>query len=317
MPPLPRLLRPSWLSASSNPHTSTSAILTPVLTYFQQCRHASILSSLSDVPAAYNKRIRRGRGPASGKGKQAGRGAKGQKKRGKVAPGFEGGQTPISVVHGPRGFINVHTQEMTPLNLSRVQRWIADGRLDASKPISILELLRSGCISGVKDGIKLLAKSDLETGAFATPIQIVVSRASAAAIDAVEKAGGQVVTRYYSASSLGRVRRGEVHPFYSLQSRALGPIGTAAVADVEGGTTDAVALEEGKRSEMEKYRYRLADATSRRDIEYYQDGARRGYLSHLVPEGHGPNLFFRGQGTAAGKKKTARKGQAKADNLMW
>jgi hypothetical protein len=36
-------------------------------------RNTSILASLSDNPTAYNKRIRRGRGPASGKGKTSGR----------------------------------------------------------------------------------------------------------------------------------------------------------------------------------------------------------------------------------------------------
>ena len=70
----------------------------------QQLRHASILGNLSDVPEAYNKRIRRGRGPASGKGKTSGRGHKGQKQHGKVPAGFNGGQTPDEVVRGKRGF---------------------------------------------------------------------------------------------------------------------------------------------------------------------------------------------------------------------
>lgn len=69
-----------------------------------QVRHASILGSLSDVREAYNKRIRRGRGPASGKGKTSGRGHKGQKQHGKVPAGFNGGQTPDEVVRGKRGF---------------------------------------------------------------------------------------------------------------------------------------------------------------------------------------------------------------------
>ncbi|SRR4030042_3206676 len=41
------------------------------------------------------KKMRIGRGESSGKGKTATRGAKGQKKRGKVKLGFEGGQLPI------------------------------------------------------------------------------------------------------------------------------------------------------------------------------------------------------------------------------
>lgn len=73
-----------------------------------QQRQASILAQLSDNPAAYHKEKRVGRGPASGKGKTSGRGHKGQKQHGKVPRGFEGGQTPIEVVHGKRGFKNVY-----------------------------------------------------------------------------------------------------------------------------------------------------------------------------------------------------------------
>ena len=77
----------------------------------QQYRAASILSSLSDNPGAYNKKIRRGRGPASGKGKTSGRGHKGQKQHGKVPAGFNGGQTTIEQAHGVRGFENVYVHQ--------------------------------------------------------------------------------------------------------------------------------------------------------------------------------------------------------------
>ena len=69
-------------------------------------RSASILGSLSDNPGAYSKRIRRGRGPASGKGKTSGRGHKGQKQHGKVPAGFNGGETSAEVAQGKRGFVN-------------------------------------------------------------------------------------------------------------------------------------------------------------------------------------------------------------------
>lgn len=77
-----------------------------------QGRSSSILATLSDTPGAYNKRIRRGRGPSSGKGKTSGRGHKGQKQHGKVPARFQGGQTPQNVVHGERGFKNLY--EMPP-----------------------------------------------------------------------------------------------------------------------------------------------------------------------------------------------------------
>lgn len=212
---------------------------------------------------------------------------------------------------------------MTPLNISRVQRWISDGRLDPSKPISIYELHRSGCLTGFKDGVKLLAREGPEDR-LDTPIQIIVSRASAAAIAAVERAGGQVVSRYYSPSSLARVMRREAHPYYSLQSKGLGPLSAFAASGVTASsdavvTADDTQLEAEKATAMQQYKYRLADATGRKDIEYYRDTAHRGYLSHLVPDGHGPNLFFKGHGGVAGetKKRTQRKGPAKAENLLW
>jgi len=81
----------------------------PVVSFllpFSQTRNASILNTLSDNPGAYSKRIRRGRGASSGKGKTSGRGHKGQKQHGKVPARFQGGQTPDEEVHGFRGFVN-------------------------------------------------------------------------------------------------------------------------------------------------------------------------------------------------------------------
>lgn len=97
------VIRSSRLASN---HLTTAAFLSPLLSQFQQCRHASILTSLKNTDASYNKRIRRGRGPASGKGKTSGRGHKGQKQHGKVPAGFNGGQTPDEVVAGKRGFEN-------------------------------------------------------------------------------------------------------------------------------------------------------------------------------------------------------------------
>jgi large subunit ribosomal protein L15 len=88
-----------------------------------QSRSAHILSSISDNPSAYNKRIRRGRGPASGKGKTSGRGHKGQGQHGKVPAGFNGGQTKDIIVHGERGgtteyvfFTNHHSHSSRALS---------------------------------------------------------------------------------------------------------------------------------------------------------------------------------------------------------
>lgn len=96
----------------STPHSSVASLLAPFLRCAQlqqqqqQQRSASVLNSLSDTAGAYNKRIRRGRGPSSGKGKTTGRGHKGQKQHGKVPRAFNGGQTPDIVVSGERGYEN-------------------------------------------------------------------------------------------------------------------------------------------------------------------------------------------------------------------
>ena len=53
------------------------------------------LSDLSPAPGSTHRRKRIGRGVGSGHGKTSTRGHKGDKARGTVRPGFEGGQTPL------------------------------------------------------------------------------------------------------------------------------------------------------------------------------------------------------------------------------
>lgn len=108
MPPrIPALRLASPLSACLRTSRPVQSFLLPIVAPPQH-RSASILSDLRDVDGAYNKRKRKGRGPASGTGKTSGRGHKGQKQHGKVPFGFNGGQTPDEVVAGKRGFVNVY-----------------------------------------------------------------------------------------------------------------------------------------------------------------------------------------------------------------
>lgn len=104
----PRLMGlPTQLAQFSARSFQQASPLAFLLPQSQQTRNTSILASLSDNPTAYNKRIRRGRGPASGKGKTSGRGHKGQGQHGKVPAGFNGGQTKDIIVHGERGGVNM------------------------------------------------------------------------------------------------------------------------------------------------------------------------------------------------------------------
>ena len=129
---------------------------------------------------------------------------------------------------------------MTPLNLDRVQNWINQGRIDPSRPITIKELGDSRCInpSKVGDGIKLLARGAAEK--LSHPLNIVVSRASKAAISAVESAGGSVLTRYYTPFSIRRIMQGKTDPINSLQSQA--PSATFPSTTTTTTTTAAAAV---------------------------------------------------------------------------
>ncbi|KAI4140379.1 MAG: hypothetical protein L6R39_005825 [Caloplaca ligustica] len=287
----PNFLNALRTSFVSSPGTQPHSFPLPFL--YPQRRSASILSGLSDNSGAYHKRIRRGRGPSSGKGKTSGRGHKGQKQHGKVPRGFNGGQTPDEVVHGIRGFVNTFSVQMKPLNLEKVQLWVEQGRLDPSKPITIRELAKSRCVASVKDGVKLLAKGSEK---ITSPLNIVTSRASASAIAAIEAAGGSVITRYYTPESIRRITKGETDPIHSLQSR--------------------IAFD--GHNEAGNYPKRLPDPTSRKDIEYYRDPAHRGYLSYQLDEGQGPSLFFKTPGTGAFvAKKVKKKATSAAENRIW
>jgi large subunit ribosomal protein L15 len=148
------------------------------------------LNELSDNAGARLSAKRVGRGIGSGKGKTSGRGVKGQKARTGVAlNGFEGGQLPIYRRLPKRGFHNPFRKVFSPLNLGALAAAIAAGKLDPAAPITEETLAASGLVR--KDakgaGVRLLAK-----GAIDRALTISVSGASAAAIAAVEAAGGSV-----------------------------------------------------------------------------------------------------------------------------
>ncbi|OKL55812.1 hypothetical protein UA08_08932 [Talaromyces atroroseus] len=281
----------------------------------QQTRNASILSSLSDNPSAYNKRIRRGRGPASGKGKTSGRGHKGQKQHGKVPANFNGGQTKEIIVHGERGFTNYFALDLVTVNLDRIQEWIDQGRIDPRYPITVRELFHSNCVHQFRDGIKLLGRG--KENALKQPIHIVVSRASADAIAAIEASGGSVTTRFYTNASIKRILMEETHPFYSMAWSENSGNEFLKKALVGGGDEEAAAaLSEPKIMARGNFTYRLPDPTHRKDIEYYRDPAHRGYLSYLVQPHEGPSLFFR---SPAERKSSAgiKKEKTLAPNRLW
>ncbi len=146
------------------------------------------LHELRDNPGATKKAKRVGRGPGSGLGKTGGRGIKGQKSRSGVAiKAYEGGQMPLYQRLPKRGFTNINSKRHAVINLGLIQKFIDAGRIDAKAPITEASLVESGVIRRRRDGVRVLAKGELSAA-----IDITITGASAAAIAAIEKAGGKV-----------------------------------------------------------------------------------------------------------------------------
>jgi large subunit ribosomal protein L15 len=147
------------------------------------------LNELRDNPGSRYRAKRLGRGIGSGKGKTSGKGVKGQKAREGVAiNGFEGGQLPIYRRLPKRGFRNHFRVEYAPINLGRLEAAIVAGRLDAAQPITEASLRAAGLVHGRRvAGVRLLAGGEITRA-----VTVEVSGASAAAVAAVEQAGGTV-----------------------------------------------------------------------------------------------------------------------------
>jgi large subunit ribosomal protein L15 len=144
------------------------------------------LNNIGPTPGSVKNRKRRGRGPGTGQGKTGGRGHKGQKARagGGIPPWFEGGQMPISRRLPKRGFTNIFKKQFQIVNLDALTGFEAGTKIDASA------LVEAGLIKHADQPIKLLGRGKLEKA-----LQIEVSRASKAAVVAVEAAGGTVTLK--------------------------------------------------------------------------------------------------------------------------
>ena len=146
------------------------------------------LSDIADNAGSRKKRMRVGRGIGSGKGKQAGRGGKGQTARSGVRiKGFEGGQMPLHRRLPKRGFNNVFRVEFAEINLDRIQQAVDSKLIDVKETVNAESLVKSGVVRRAKGGIRLLGRGELKA-----KLNIEVHGASKSAIAAVEKAGGSV-----------------------------------------------------------------------------------------------------------------------------
>ncbi|MDJ0722563.1 MAG: 50S ribosomal protein L15 [Desulfobacterales bacterium] len=141
------------------------------------------LHELSPARGSRQARKRLGRGVASGQGKTAGRGTKGQGSRsgGGVRPGYEGGQMPIHRRLPKRGFTNIFKKQIAIINVQDLNRFESGSQIDD------VALVQQGLVKGRYDAIKLLGKGEIEH-----PVQIKVNAVSKSAQAKITAAGGTV-----------------------------------------------------------------------------------------------------------------------------
>jgi large subunit ribosomal protein L15 len=140
------------------------------------------LHKLKPSPGARISAKRVGRGVASGWGKTAGRGQKGQKARSgaSIRRGFEGGQTPLFQRLPKRGFKNRFKKIWSIVNLETLNRF------EPGTVITPALLQDSGIVKSFQDGIKILGKGELEK-----ELTVQAHSFSAQAKKKIEAAGGR------------------------------------------------------------------------------------------------------------------------------
>lgn len=187
---------------------------------------------------------RLGRGASSDKGKTSGRGQKGQKARGKVPFLFEGGQTPLYKRLPFYGFSNAYNaMDYHKVRLDKIQDYWNNGKipLKEGETLTIKVMRDCGLITGsIKDGVKLYA---LKGSTFNVPLNIEASKATIPAIEQIEAANVTFTARYFTNLGL----RAHLDPEKFLLRKGYVPL--------------------------------PARPTSQKDIQYYSDPEKRGYLA--------------------------------------
>ena len=138
------------------------------------------LSNLKPAEGSKHNDFRRGRGHASGNGKTAGFGHKGQKARsGRPRAGFEGGQMPLYRRLPKRGFKNYNHKEIVAIDIAVLERF-EDGA-----SVDVQALKEMGIVKESLDGVKIIGNADLSK-----KLNVKVDAYSAAAKAKIEAAGG-------------------------------------------------------------------------------------------------------------------------------
>lgn len=140
------------------------------------------LHELKPAPGSQTRAKRLGRGIGSGLGKTSGKGHKGAKARsgGGKAPGFEGGQMPLTRRVPKSGFVNIFRKEYATVNLSALECF-EDGAV-----VTIDTLKELGLVKQVKDGVKILGGGEITR-----KLTVQVTKFTASAKEKIEAAGGK------------------------------------------------------------------------------------------------------------------------------
>jgi large subunit ribosomal protein L15 len=137
------------------------------------------LHHLQPAPGSKKEKIRVGRGEGGRRGKTAGRGTKGLKARNTLRPGFEGGQTPLSMrIPKLPGFTNPNKEEFAIVNLAALDVF------EKGAEVTPEELRGRGLIRH-RGRVKVLAQGEVDKA-----LNVKAHAFSAAAKAKIEKAGG-------------------------------------------------------------------------------------------------------------------------------
>ena len=140
------------------------------------------INDLSPVAGSTHVNKRKGRGHATGNGKTAGRGHKGQKARsgGGTRIGFEGGQMPLARRIPKRGFNNIFAKPLEFVHVSALDKFEDGAVVDAQA------LLDAGILSKCKYGVKVLGNGEITK-----KLTVKAAAFSETAKQKIEAAGGK------------------------------------------------------------------------------------------------------------------------------
>ena len=143
---------------------------------------------LNNLIKTNKKKIRPGRGIGSGKGKTSGRGHKGQKARSGVAiKSFEGGQMPLFRRLPKRGFKSFKKRNTAILNLSNLQSFLDQKKINLEGNLDLKSLQNKKIISKKYEKLKILGNGEIKD-----KLNLSVNFVSKQAKEKIEKVGGKL-----------------------------------------------------------------------------------------------------------------------------